>query len=379
MTLTSHLQYGWLLLAFVALQQCTTLTLATPLDSAVTVVAATVSIAGSPTACAGDAKIKGNGNSEDDTCSSSIRRNSKNSAFVFVKPHANTAATRELVKQKLSDANVRILSEISIPGTKIDRKKLIDQHYYAIASKATMLDAKDIPVPASKFEAAFGEPWAKVLGDGRAFNAMQACKYFACTPEELNEAWQKVDNVAKLGGGFYCGPMSMNDKPPIYVFNAFFMAMRAKFVGRDSAIHGYVVEWDPSDLPWSTFRNELLGPTDPSTAPLGSIRRTIYDDFASLGLSSQPTTSDNGVHASASPFEGLAEKTNWLSANLKKDPLGKALLDAGLSKKTIKQWCLDPQIKVSDTETGSVFDALEDMDVEECIETLVRLDQLNKQ
>jgi hypothetical protein len=69
----------------------------------------------------------------------------KNSAFVFVKPHANTAATQDMVRQKLVEAGIEILSERDIDGGTIDEKKLIDQHYYAIASKATILSADKIP------------------------------------------------------------------------------------------------------------------------------------------------------------------------------------------------------------------------------------------
>ena len=53
--------------------------------------------------------------------------------------------------------------------------------------------------------------------------------------------------------------ISDNDKPEVYVFNAFFMSMRSKFVGEGKAIHCYVVEWDPRDLSWSSFRNDILG------------------------------------------------------------------------------------------------------------------------
>ena len=52
---------------------------------------------------------------------------------------------------------------------------------------------------------------------------------------------------------------SVNGKPDLYVFNAFFMAMRSKFVGEENAIHCYVVEWDPSKLSWASFRNDILG------------------------------------------------------------------------------------------------------------------------
>lgn len=200
----------------------------------------------------------------------------KNSAFVFVKPHANTEATQKMVREKLLEKGIEILSESDIDGKTIDEKKLIDQHYYAIASKATILGADKIPVPEEKFEETFGEKWTEVLKEGRAANAMQACEKFGCTAEELDAAWQKA-KVVKFGGGFYCGLVSVKDQTPLYVFNAFFMVMRSKFVG-DVSIHCYEVQWEPKKLSWESFRGELLGPTDPAECPAGSIRKAILDE-----------------------------------------------------------------------------------------------------
>jgi len=124
----------------------------------------------------------------------------KNSAFVFVKPHANTEKVQDLVRSKLNEAGIDILSEASISGEEIDSKKLIDQHYYAIASKATILPAKDIPVPTEKFEAAFGEKWATALEEERACNAMEACAKFGCDAASLDKAWAAAEKVEKFGG-----------------------------------------------------------------------------------------------------------------------------------------------------------------------------------
>lgn len=55
-----------------------------------------------------------------------------NSAFVFVKPHANTKSVQDLVRNTLKSRGVTVLSECDISGETIDEKKLIDQHYYAI-------------------------------------------------------------------------------------------------------------------------------------------------------------------------------------------------------------------------------------------------------
>jgi hypothetical protein len=47
-----------------------------------------------------------------------------NSAFVFIKPHANTAATQTLVREKLVASGITILSESEIDGKTIDEKKV---------------------------------------------------------------------------------------------------------------------------------------------------------------------------------------------------------------------------------------------------------------
>lgn len=101
------------------------------------------------------------------------------------------------------------------------------------------------------------------------------------------------------------------------------------------------------------------------------------NSYKELGLKSVPNKGDNGVHASASPFEGLAEKMNWLGASIDTDAFGKALLESGLSKKTISDWSVDPRVNLPGGEKGSVFDALEDMDVDACLAKLVELNKLN--
>jgi len=52
----------------------------------------------------------------------------------------------------------------------------IDQHYYAIASKATILKPAQLNVPADKFKAKFGLEWADALKAGNVYNALDACE-----------------------------------------------------------------------------------------------------------------------------------------------------------------------------------------------------------
>merc|ERR1719261_586798 len=98
----------------------------------------------------------------------------KNAAFVFIKPHAVTDKVKELAKAGLEKHGIKILKEGSIKGEVIDKKKLIDQHYYAIASKATILKPAQLTVPADKFKAQFKQDWDTLLKDGQCSNALDA-------------------------------------------------------------------------------------------------------------------------------------------------------------------------------------------------------------
>lgn len=179
--------------------------------------------------------------------------NNKNTAYVFIKPHANNTKTQELVSATLINKSITILKEGEFTGEQIDAGMLIDQHYYAIASKATILKPEQIPVPADKFQDNFGLSWETALTDKLVFNAMDACTELGVDAVGLDQIWSKSDKV-KFGGGFYCGKLIPDNHTPIYVFNAFFMEMRSKFVTPGTSIHYYVVEFDPSVLSWSDFR-----------------------------------------------------------------------------------------------------------------------------
>jgi hypothetical protein len=175
--------------------------------------------------------------------------------------------------------------------------------------------------------------------------------------DELDAKWakaKKAGDLIKFGGGFYCGLVD-----GMYVFNGqhppptptprhlfplgrrtpqatattlpraaltcplagFFMSMRSKYTG-DAKIYYYVVEWSQMDTSWGEFRENVLGPTDPATAPADSLRGQIAAQWQSLGLKAECDVGDNGVHASASPFEAMAERANWLEVPIETDAFG---------------------------------------------------------
>merc|ERR1712066_345396 len=217
----------------------------------------------------------------------------------------------------------------------------------------------ELNVPADKFEAQFSLSWQAALDSGKVFNAMDGCKHLGIDADQMDAEWAKTKAAKKLvkfGGGFYCGLVEVEGKEPVYVFNGFFMSMRSKFTKPGTEIYYYSVEWDPKQLSWADFRGKVLGPTDPAEAPADSLRGLIMAQWKELGLASEPNVGDNGVHASASPFEAFAERNNWLEVAIKDDHFGSLMINAGIPEKTIKDWSVDPQVAVdAGGKHGSIF------------------------
>ena len=154
---------------------------------------------------------------------------------------------------------------------------------------------------------------------------------------------------------------------PCFIINGFYMSMREKFTLPDAKLHYMTVEFPADKLSWEDFRGKVLGATDPATAEDGSIRKMILDKWQELGLASEPNVGDNGVHASASPFEAMAERNNWLGVALAEDSFAAAMLAAGVPEATIAAWTKDPQVDIGEGKKGSIFDALEDMNAADCL------------
>jgi len=269
----------------------------------------------------------------------------KNCAFVFIKPHAVTEQTKALVKEDLTKAGLTITGEGSLASEVIDKQKLVDQHYYAIASKATIMKPKELNVNSKLFQDHFGLSWTDALAAGNVYNALDACEAWGISAMELDQAWQeakKGKKLVKLGGGFYCGLLEKSGKKPIYVMNGFFMEMRVKFTAPGLSIYWYTVEWDAAKLSWADFRGKLLGPTDPADAPVTSLRGKILAQWQSLGLKASPNVGDKGV-----------------------------------PEATIRAWTVDPQVTQADGKSKSLFDSLEDKDVTACLAECVALAKLN--
>ena len=90
-------------------------------------------------------------------------------------------------------------------------------------------------------------------------------------------------------------------------------------------------------------------------------------NWRSYGLASAPNVGENAVHASASPFEALAERMNWLGKDPSQDSFGQLVLKA-IGSSTLKEWAVDPTIIYGKIPIKkSLFDSVEDTDTAWCL------------
>jgi len=295
------------------------------------------------------------------------------SAFVFIKPHAVTDNVKQLVMDRFRLEGIGIISEGAIAAEKIDKDMLIDTHYGAIAARAMKQKPSELAVQKGAqeaFEKAFGLSWDDALKQGLVYNLVDGAEKLGCSMDALGgkyDGLKKGVDLLKFGGGFYCGKVD-----GIYVINGFYAKMRSQFTVPNTCIYFYEVQWDPNRLSWGDFRGKVLGGTDPKTADESSLRNAIFKNWKSLSLDAEPNTGNNGMHASASPFEALSERSNWLGVPIERDFYGKAMLALGIPMGTIKAWCEDPAVPF-EGKRQSLFDLLEDLDGRECLKKSVEI------
>jgi len=291
----------------------------------------------------------------------------ENCGFIFLKPHANTKAGQKLLRDQLKKYSVEISKEESIDASEIKRRRIIDDHYGSIASKAVDISPADLqvqPKAQQAFEAAFGITWCDALARNIVFNAAQAKDRLKVSDVGLDDKWTPLQlgkGKVKFGSGCYCGRID-----DIFVINGFYMAMQSMYLEPHASVHCFIVKWRACDLSWVKFREDVLGATDPAHASATSLRGLFFQDWKNLGLEREPWTGENAVHASASPFEAFLERRNWLDMPLAEDTFGTRLLDAGISQEMLQQWASDPVVSF-DGKTQSVFDHFENLDAGNCV------------
>mmetsp|Transcript_123366 Transcript_123366/g.356585 ORF Transcript_123366/g.356585 Transcript_123366/m.356585 type:complete len:436 (-) Transcript_123366:126-1433(-) len=298
-----------------------------------------------------------------------------NVAIVFLKPHAATTQARIMVPAFLKSKGVQVLRTGSVSSADVDRAGIIDRHYSSIARVGMQRDPAALELGAAaeaKFEEHFGVSMKDALAAGAVHTAATALEALKVSTSEFQELWLAA-GCEKLGPGLYVAKMEGPDGQPVFVFNGFYLRMREKFVAPGIIVTWYVVRFDPQQIPWSKFRSEIIGSTDPAKAADGSLRAKFRDEWRAMGLAAECTYQDNAVHASASPLEALKERHIWAGDDLSTDAFAAALLAKGVSEDALLEFMSDAEVEDSAGGRHRVFDLLENMDTEEALDLLSEL------
>lgn len=291
----------------------------------------------------------------------------ENVALVFVKPHAATPQVLKLVPDFLREKGLEVLRSGSIESREIEESGIIDAYYAAIAAVGMARDVTSLGLEEveEKFKV-YGRTLPEAVEAGEVCSAVTAMEILDVDPSELLRRCLAA-GYEKLRSGLYCARLEGGPTGQLFVLNGFYSRMREKFTTEGVTVHWFVVSWHQSQLPWSDFRRQVIGATNPTDAVEGSLRARIRDEWQSLGLKEETNYQDNGVHASAGPLEALRERMVWLGDDPETDTFGKEL--ATTCSIRLKDLVENPILDV-DGKTGTAFDLLEELDTRQTLEAL---------
>lgn len=195
-------------------------------------------------------------------------------------------------------------------GDELKSQGIVDRHYGALARRAVHEDPAALELDdatKTKFESTFGIKWDDAVTEKKVCNMTEALKRLpSLTDLTMAAAWRAGGSV-KLMPGTYVAKVD-----DLFVVNGFYADMVSTWKQSSSRVLFYLVTWKEDNLSWADFRGKIIGSTDPEKAEASSIRGTLLHEYDSrFKLEQKPTTSLNGVHASAGPIEGARECQIW--------------------------------------------------------------------
>eukprot|EP01124_Arcella_intermedia_P020203 TRINITY_DN27701_c0_g1_i1.p1 TRINITY_DN27701_c0_g1~~TRINITY_DN27701_c0_g1_i1.p1 ORF type:complete len:351 (-),score=52.88 TRINITY_DN27701_c0_g1_i1:103-1155(-) len=177
--------------------------------------------------------------------------------------------------------------------------------------------------------------------------------------------------ITRLGPGTYSIKVKVRGELFI-VLNSFHPY---QVVPYNSAGNAIIVFECSSTASFQDLRTNLAGPTDPTSAPSGSIRRTFLEKKDACGLATVDRGS-NCIHMSAGPLEGMIELQRFFSegSNLidfDQTTFGQQLSKGGLSKDNVLQLSKNPQTTLEGV-TKSAFDLTEEKNSDEAVQIFLK-------
>ncbi len=302
----------------------------------------------------------------------------KNQFLAFLKPEAtavldkvNVAEILQFVFNAFQCYNVEVRAIRILTNGYLQQYRIMDNHYGIISSisrrgfDAISADAREALEKTFESDLHSG---GKILGGHQFLEHYPQFSPFALSTIS--------DNLGpkKLASGTYCLRLVLDGKI-LLILNAFHPYQLEKFTKRGAAI---IVLEAVSSTSWRIVRQQLVGATDPFKAAEGSLRYTFLKQRNELGL---PTVnlSNNGIHLSAGPLEGMIEVQNFFSEyekgiklSFQETCFGRLILSKGLHHKSLTELATNPSFKEGERAVSS-FDLTEEIDSEAAAEKLIEM------
>jgi nucleoside diphosphate kinase len=277
----------------------------------------------------------------------------RNHFVLFLKPEVldmgdgvEVEAILNLVATALKANGVRTGAVRALNGRYLGRYHIMEEHY-GVINRASRLGEKALSPPTLTKLVEEVQGIGSILG-GHEFLE----KFPQVSPYALNIIADTL-GTKKIAAGKYYGVLNVEGER-IVVLNPFHPQQVEHYTAPGRTI---VVIECATDTDWAVLRQKMTGATNPAKAEPGSIRRTLLDKKAKLGLRDVGTAT-NGVHCSAGPLEAMLEFSRFFSDHqgkklikLADTPFGEQLARYGLGKKDIAALAKNPVI--GDGEAGN--------------------------
>jgi hypothetical protein len=300
----------------------------------------------------------------------------------FFKPEATNTrggANLELVLNKslallekgIDGKGIKIGGIRVLGGPYLDKHNIMVQHYGVIAKISREGESAISEAARQALKTKYAEDIAGWSPEHYKSHILGGHQFLAKFPEFNAFSLLAInDNMGtfRLGPGTYS--LKLKIKGELFIIlNPFHAYQVVPYNAPGNAIVAFECL---SEIPWTKLRNNIGGPTDPTTAPEGSIRHLLLKEKDHFGLH-EVDRGNNGVHMSAGPLEGMIEVQRFFSdhtpLSFDDTAFGHALKDKGVD---ISKVVANP-----DVDTGkkkeSLFDITEEKDSSEALDILSHL------
>lgn len=301
----------------------------------------------------------------------------RHEAVLFIKPELACLSTTTLqqvfsmIDAACAKYDVEILNIGSLSWSYMKEHNIAGEHYGVI----NKISREGMPALSQDAQNKVRELFP--VADEFVLGAHQfLAKFPTWTAETLGDyVDSNPASMKKLAPGTYAMPIEQ-DGQQYTLLSGFHPAQLLHFVNEGRSI---IVMPVRSKTAWKTLRDDMVGATDPTTAPAGALRAELLANKDSLGI---PTVSKglNGIHLSAGPLEGMVEVVRFTSdlsrgqkSSYSSTNFGTAWLQSGGSEAELNTLAENPMV-TANGKTESAFDATELMDMDQAITTLKAAD-----